>query len=438
MADVVALTAIVFSLGAPVLIVKNVLQYRERRARLQLEAGGGGGGGEAKKDVKRLEEENKLLRERVENLESIVVGVDFELNQKIARLVGAGELSVSKAPVLPSVAGGAAGAAASPPPGVGPGAAAAAAMAETTPAGEAARGKAAGPATVERTLTAHASPGPREHSGELKAGEVLAKRYTIQRLLGKGGMGAVYLAADEVLGEPVALKVISSAAAPWDPTLVERFRREAASSRKIASPNVIRIHDLGEAWPGLLYLSMEYFPGRTLSEVIARRGVVPIATCRDYLDQICAGLIAAHDAGVIHRDLKPGNVMVGERDAVKIIDFGLAKARAEDGLTATGALLGTPLYMAPEQIRGKAIDARTDVYALGALAFHLVTGRPPLTGDNAIAIGFAHLSEEPPRAKSLRADVPDAWDDVIAAALAKSPADRPSSAAAFREKIVAK
>ena len=430
MADFVAFTAIVFSLGAPVLIVKNVLEYRERRARLQLEASSGGGGA-GKKDVKRLEEENKLLRERVENLESIVVGVDFELNQKIARLVGAGELSVSKAPMLPSVAG---AAAPSPAPGVGPGAAAAAAMAETTPAGEAARGK----GTVEHTLTAHASPAPREHTGELKVGEVLAKRYTIQRLLGKGGMGAVYLAADDVLGEPVALKVISSTSAPWDPTLVERFRREAASSRKIASPNVIRIHDLGEAWPGLLYLSMEYFPGRTLSEVIARRGVVPIATCKDYLDQICAGLIAAHDAGVIHRDLKPGNVMVGERDAVKIIDFGLAKARAEDGLTATGALLGTPLYMAPEQIRGKNIDARTDVYALGALAFHLVTGRPPLTGDNAIAIGFAHLSEEPPRAKSLRPDIPDAWDDVIAAALAKSPSDRPPSAVAFREKIVAK
>jgi serine/threonine-protein kinase len=130
--------------------------------------------------------------------------------------------------------------------------------------------------------------------------------------------------------------------------------------------------------------------------------------------------------------------MVGERDAVKIIDFGLAKARHEDGLTMTGALLGTPLYMAPEQIRGKHVDARADVYALGALAFHLVTGRPPLTGENAIAIGFAHLSEVPPRAKTLRSDLPDAWDDAIAKALEKSVGDRLPSAAAFREKITAK
>jgi serine/threonine-protein kinase len=268
--------------------------------------------------------------------------------------------------------------------------------------------------------------------------EALRDRYRLERELGRGGMGAVYLASDEVLGELVALKVIASASAPWDPTLVERFRREAAAARRISSPNVIRLHDIGEARPGLLYLSMEYFPGRTLAEVITQRGVVPIASCRDYLEQICAGLTAAHDAGVVHRDLKPQNVMVGERDAVKIIDFGLAKARAEDGLTATGALLGTPLYMAPEQIRGKTVDARADIYALGALAFHLVTGRPPLTGENAIAIGFAHLSEVPPRAKTLRPDIPDAWDDAIAKSLEKAPADRLPSATAFREKIATK
>jgi eukaryotic-like serine/threonine-protein kinase len=426
MADLVGLMAVILSLGTPAYIVKRVMDSKDRRAKLALESGGATGGDH----VKRLEEENKRLRERVENLESIVVGVDYELNQKIARLVDGA--SLAGLPAAPAVARPTAEQRAARLTGEQ--------VAATAPAGVAG-GDSPPPGTtkpvsgLERTMTHHPSPGGGGHTSELRPGEILAKRYTIQRLLGKGGMGAVYLASDEVLGEPVALKVISSSSAPWDPTLVERFRREAAAARKISSPNVIRLHDLGEALPGLLYLSMEYFPGRTLSDVIARRGVVPLATCRDYLHQICAGLTAAHDAGVVHRDLKPQNVMVGERDAVKIIDFGLAKARAEDGLTMTGALLGTPLYMAPEQIRGKSVDARADVYALGALAFHLVTGRPPLTGDNAIAIGFAHLSEVPVRAKTLRPDLPDAWDAAIAAALEKAPHDRLASASAFRDQI---
>jgi len=137
---------------------------------------------------------------------------------------------------------------------------------------------------------------------------------------------------------------------------------------------------------------------------------------------------------VIHRDLKPSNVLVGERGAVKIIDFGLATTAVGDGLTATGAMLGTPHYMAPEQVRGKPVDARTDVYALGALAYHLVAGRPPFSGDNAIAIGFAHLSETARPPKELRGDCPVELDAAIVAALAKTPGERPASAKAFAEK----
>ena len=410
MADITGVFAILGTFGMAPLIVYLRGRYKlrerelmlEERKRLALPAGG--------EDVGKLKEENKLLRERVENLESIVCSVDFELNQKLAKVIDDHRSLLLPAP------------AAAPAPA------------------ENGSTAAATPVALDRTktLTPEKAPAPAPATGTaLEPGQVLAQRYRVQRLLGKGGMGAVYLADDEVLGELVALKVISSAFASDEREMIARFRREAAAARKVSAPTVIRIHDLGEARPGLLYLSMEYFQGRTLSDVIAQRGLVPIKDVQDLLTQIASGLEAAHQAGVIHRDLKPSNVLVGERGAVKIIDFGLATTAVGQGLTATGAILGTPHYMAPEQVRGRPVDARSDIYALGALAYHLVTGRPPFAGDNAIAIGFAHLSETPPRPKDLRKDCPDALDAAIMAALAKSPEERPSSAKAFTEKAFA-
>ncbi len=390
----------VFGVGPLTIYLRGRHKLEERRLELEAKTGG------SSQETKRLVEENKLLRERVENLETIVCSVDFELNQKLAKVI-----DEQRSLILP--AGGAAGAlagdvAGSPKPSGG-----------------------ASPA-LDKTATApgagRASP---PISTSLEPGQVLAQRYRVQRLLGKGGMGAVYLADDEVLGELVALKVISSAFSADEAAMASRFRREAAAARKVSSPSVIRIHDLGEARPGLLYLSMEYFAGRTLTELIAQRGVVPLKDAQDMIVQIGAGLEAAHQAGVIHRDLKPSNVLVGERGMIKIIDFGLATTTVGDGLTATGAMLGTPHYMAPEQVRGKPIDARTDVYAFGALAYHLVCGRPPFIGDNPIAIGFAHLSEPVTSPRQLRRDVSSALDAAIVAALAKAPEDRPSSAKAF-------
>jgi hypothetical protein len=359
-------------------------------------------------EIEGLRAERKLLVERVENLETIVCGVDLELNQKLNKLLDEQRLLTTGA--------------AEP---------AAAARAPSAPAPE-------GPAAVlghERTQTALPSARPRPapvNATGLMPGDMLANRYRIQRLLGKGGMGAVYLAHDEVLGDVVALKLISSAWAADEAAMVERFKREAAAARKVSSPNVIRIHDLGEARPGMLYLSMEYVQGRTLADVITARGLVPVADCLDILGQVCVGLEAAHQAGVIHRDLKPGNVLVGERNAVKIIDFGLAKATAADGLTATGMLMGTPYYMSPEQVRGRRVDASSDIYSLGALAYHLVTGRPPFSGENAIAVGFAHLSETPAPPRQLRLELSEDLDRTIMRSLAKEPAGRPSSAAEFR------
>lgn len=439
--DLVGLVAVLGAFGIPLYALKT--RAEERRHRRELETGKGGGAQPllANAEMKQLTVENKLLRERVENLESIVCSVDFELNQKLAKVLDeqrsmllpvGGVFDPGAAPGAPMpAAGGGAGAAggrAAERPGAaqtGSGSGSAREDAGTAPTAQAA---------LDRTATAHvAAPASRPSAltTSLEPGQILAQRYRVQRLLGKGGMGAVYLADDEVLGELVALKVISSAFAADERAMVTRFRREAAAARKVSAPTVIRIHDLGEARPGLLYLSMEYFAGRTLSEVISQRGLVPLDDALDILKQIASGLEAAHQAGVVHRDLKPSNVLVGERGAVKIIDFGLATTAMADGLTATGTMLGTPHYMAPEQVRGKPVDARTDIYALGALAFHLVCGRPPFSGDNPIAIGFAHLSEPPPMPRQIRRDVPPAIEAAILAALAKSPDDRPSSARAF-------
>jgi len=404
MPDIVGLFAILgaFSVGPAVIYLRGKHKLEARR--LELEAGKPADS----EEVKQLTAENKLLRERVENLESIVCSVDYELNQKLARVIDESRVAGALPAPTPTPA----------PTGD-----------SSPPSADAARSDQA----LDRTATAAISPARPATPSSIEPGQVLAGRYRIQRLLGKGGMGAVYLAEDEVLGELVALKVISSAFAADEQAMIARFRREAAAARKVSSPSVIRIHDLGEARPGLLYLSMEYFAGRTLSEVIAQRGVVPLKDIQDILGQIVTGLEAAHAAGVIHRDLKPSNVLVGERGAVKLIDFGLATTGMAEGLTATGAILGTPHYMAPEQVRGKTVDVRTDVYALGALAYHLVCGRPPFSGDNAIAIGFAHLSESATPPVQLRKDVPESLSAAILAALAKAPADRPANARAFLE-----
>jgi hypothetical protein len=412
--DLTGLFAVIGTFGIIPLIMYLRGRHRLEERRLELEAKTGGN----TRETRQLAEENKLLRERVENLESIVCSVDFEINQKLAKMIdeqralglpaaGPSANDATSSPALPS------GRAGGDPPAPG-----------------------APPAALDRTATAMAARAA-PITTTLEPGQVLVQRYRIQRLLGKGGMGAVYLADDEVLGELVALKVISSAFSADEQAMIARFRREAAAARKVSSPSVIRIHDLGEARPGLLYLSMEYFAGRTLAEIIVQRGVVPLKDVQDLLQQVAAGLEAAHQAGVIHRDLKPSNVLVGERGMVKIIDFGLATTAVGDGLTATGAILGTPHYMAPEQVRGKPVDARTDIYALGALAYHLVCGRPPFAGDNPIAIGFAHLSEPVLSPRQLRKDVPAGLEAAILAALAKAPEDRPVSARAFLDKAFA-
>jgi serine/threonine-protein kinase len=267
----------------------------------------------------------------------------------------------------------------------------------------------------------------------LQPGQKIAGRYTIERELGRGGMGAVYLAADEKLAERVALKIIN--AGMGDAGAVDRFRREVSAARKVTHANVIRIHDLIEDGPMVL-LSMEYVEGMTLAAYLGRIGALRVDEGRHLIAQICDGVAAAHTAGVVHRDLKPSNVLLDADKRVKVIDFGLAKATFMAGMTATGLIIGTPEYMAPEQVKGLPQDARTDVYSLGALAYHVFVGRPPFAGETPIAIGFQHVTEAPRPPRQLRPELPESIEKALLHALEKDPGSRFSDAAELKRALV--
>jgi serine/threonine-protein kinase len=370
--------------GTPVSIVGLVSYFRYKTRQLTA------GTPKDKKELEELHKEKKLLEARVQNLESIVCSVDFELNQRLNRLAA----QQSAIGLLPPA----------------------------EKSGEAHAPTMASPPIAGPLLTG------------FPPGRKIANRYVIEKELGHGGMGAVYLARDEQLGERVALKVVTATMASDPAAAAERFRREVATARKVTHPNVIRIHDLLEDG-GLLLLSMEYVEGMTLATYLSRVSQVRVDEARLILSQICDGLTAAHNAGVIHRDLKPGNVLLDGEKRVKVIDFGLAKASFLAGMTATGLILGTPEYMAPEQVRGLACDGRTDLYSLGALAYHLFTGRPPFTGETPIAIGFAHVSETAIPPKKLRAELPDSIDQALLKALEKDPSKRFVDANEFKNAI---
>jgi serine/threonine protein kinase len=198
---------------------------------------------------------------------------------------------------------------------------------------------------------------------------------------------------------------------------------------------VIRIHDLGEDGP-LMFLSMEYVDGETLWSRVKTKGPLPVPQAREILSAIAAGVAAAHSAGVVHRDLKPQNVILGNGGRiVKVIDFGLAKSSFQAGQTATGIIQGTPEYMAPEQVRGMACDSRTDVYALGATAYYALTGRPPFQGDTPIAIGFAQVHDKARAPRELRPEIPANLEAAILRALDKDPAARFSDAEEWRKQL---
>ncbi len=259
-------------------------------------------------------------------------------------------------------------------------------------------------------------------------GTLFAGRYRVTRKLGGGGMADVYLAEDQELGRRVAVKILHGRYAN-DEQFVERFRREATHAAGLSHPNIVSIFDRGET-DGSYFIVMEYVEGRTLKELIRSRGPCPVPVAIAYTRQILAGLRYAHRNGVIHRDIKPHNVIVDPEGVVKVTDFGIARAGASQ-MTEEGAIMGTAQYLSPEQARGAPVDQTSDLYSAGIVLFELLTGEVPFTGDTPVEIAMKHLSEVPDPPSELRAEVPYDLDNIVLRALSKEPAERYQSAAAM-------
>jgi eukaryotic-like serine/threonine-protein kinase len=250
-------------------------------------------------------------------------------------------------------------------------------------------------------------------------------RYRIQRKLGAGGMADVYLAEDQELGRRVAIKILNGRHAN-DDQFIERFRREAKNAAALNHPNIVSIYDRGEA-EDTYYIAMEYLDGRTLKELIVGRGAAPINVAIEYARQILSALRFAHRHGIVHRDIKPHNVLVDAEGRVKVTDFGIARAGTSQ-MTETGSIVGTAQYLSPEQAKGGEVDQRSDLYSLGIVLYELLTGKTPFDGETPVEIAMKHLSTSPKPPSKLRSDIPRELDMVVLRALAKNPDDRYQSA----------
>ncbi len=252
---------------------------------------------------------------------------------------------------------------------------------------------------------------------ELTRGITLANRYEIIEELGKGGMGRVYRVEDKKLKQEVALKLIKPEIAK-DKKTIERFRNELKLARNIRHKNVCGMFDLGDS-EGTHFITMEYVRGEDLRSLIKRIGQLPIGKLISITKQICEGLAEAHRLGVVHRDLKSNNIMIDKEGNVRIMDFGIARSLEAKGITGAGVMIGTPEYMSPEQVEGKEVDQRSDIYSLGVILYEMVTGRVPFEGDTPFTIGMKHKGEMPQNPKELNTQISDDLNHVILRCLEK-------------------
>jgi len=294
-----------------------------------------------------------------------------------------------------------------------------------------------GGVTVALTAQGQATPPGRPSratlTGVLEMGHVLDGRYEIKKVLGAGGMGTVYRAFDRQLEEMVAVKTLKPEAVAQDSNSLERFKEEIRLARRITHRNVVRTHDLGEV-DGVYYITMELVEGTSLKDLIRKRGRLPIGVALTVGKQLCRALEVAHEAGVIHRDIKPQNMVVDPAGFLKVMDFGIARRTeghrlGDEGLTAVGTTIGTPEYMAPEQLLGDTLDPRADLYAAGAVLFECVTGRNVFVAPNVMSLMAKHLEETPQDPRDLNPEVPSGLSHVILKALAKKRDQRWPSAA---------
>jgi serine/threonine-protein kinase len=269
---------------------------------------------------------------------------------------------------------------------------------------------------------------------ELSPGAAVGGRYELGRQLGAGGMARVYLAHDNLLDREVAVKVLSDRYAA-DPAFVERFRREASAAAALNHPNIVSVYDRGEA-DGSYYIVMEYLEGPDLKQVIRRRAPLPPAEAVDYALQILAALGAAHRRHVIHRDVKPQNVMVAEDGRLKVTDFGIARAGAGTTMTEAGAVIGTAQYLSPEQARGAEVTAASDCYSVGIVLYEMLTGRVPFDGERPVVVAMKQITEPPVPPRDLVPEIPRDLSDVVMRALEKRPSDRFESADEFSQALL--
>ena len=276
--------------------------------------------------------------------------------------------------------------------------------------------------------------------------KVLAGRYEIREMIGRGGMAEVHLGYDRRLSRIIAIKLLRSDIA-GDPTFQARFRREAQSAAALNHPSIVSVYDSGEeqlpnpngAIRSVPYIVMEYVEGHTVREFLGEGEAVPIPEAVEIVTGVLDALEYSHRAGIIHRDIKPGNIMLTSTGAVKVMDFGIARAVEDSAatVTQTHAVVGTAQYLSPEQARGEVVDARSDLYSTGCLLYELLTGKPPFTGDSAVAIAYQHVREIPRPPSSVAADVPESLDRVVLKALAKNRDDRYQDASHMRADLLA-